>query len=83
MEIFLLEGHYCHFSYFVKFSGMTATRQPVASSVLALAPVADLADVSTTVLKNKFSDVARLASREPLAITRHNRREFVILTAEQ
>ena len=62
---------------------MTATRQPVASSVLALAPVADLADVSTTVLKNKFSDVARLASREPLAITRHNRREFVILTAEQ
>ncbi|WED67296.1 type II toxin-antitoxin system Phd/YefM family antitoxin [Synoicihabitans lomoniglobus] len=42
-----------------------------------------MADVSATVLKNKFSEVVRLASREPLAITRHNRREFVILTAER
>jgi antitoxin Phd len=45
--------------------------------------VADLPEVTASVLKNKFSEVARLASREPLAVSRHNRREFVILTAEQ
>lgn len=54
----------------------------VAPSVSALAPLAELPDISATVLKNKFSDVARLASREPLAITRHNRRDFVILKSE-
>ncbi len=42
----------------------------------------DLSEVTATVLKNKFSEVARLASRGPLAVSRHNRREFVILTAE-
>jgi len=46
-------------------------------------PIADLPDIPASVLKNKFSEVARLAAREPLAVTRHNRREFVILTAEQ
>jgi antitoxin Phd len=45
--------------------------------------VADLSEVTASVLKNKFSEVARLASREPLAVSRHNRREFVILAAEQ
>jgi antitoxin Phd len=47
------------------------------------ASVADLSEVTASVLKNKFSEVARLASRGPLAVSRHNRREFVILTAEQ
>ena len=46
------------------------------------ASVADLPEVTASILKNKFSEVVRLASREPLAITRHNRREFVIITAE-
>ncbi len=45
--------------------------------------VADLPDVTASVLKNKFSEVARLASSGPLAVSRHNRREFVILTARQ
>ena len=45
--------------------------------------IAALPDIPASVLKNKFSEVARLAAREPLAVTRHNRREFVILTAEQ
>ncbi len=45
--------------------------------------VADLSEVSASVLKNKFSEVARLASSGPLAVSRHNRREFVILTAGQ
>jgi prevent-host-death family protein len=43
----------------------------------------ELPEVTASVLKNKFSEVARRASREPLAVSRHNRREFVILTAEQ
>ncbi|MDF3059425.1 MAG: hypothetical protein K0R17_3640 [Rariglobus sp.] len=47
------------------------------------AAVADLSEISASVLKNKFSEVARLASGGPLAVSRHNRREFVILTAEQ
>jgi prevent-host-death family protein len=42
-----------------------------------------LPEVTASVLKNKFSEVVRMALREPLAITRHSRREFVILTAEQ
>lgn len=46
-------------------------------------PIAALPGIPASVLKNKFSEVARLASREPLAVTRHNRREFVILSAEQ
>ena len=46
-------------------------------------PIAAMPDISASVLKNKFSEVARRAAREPLAVTRHNRREFVILTAEQ
>ncbi len=47
------------------------------------ASVADLSEVTASVLKNKFSEVARLAARSPLAVSRHGRREFVILTAEQ
>lgn len=47
------------------------------------APVAALPDISASDLKNKFSEVVRRASREPVAITRHKRREFVILTAGQ
>ena len=54
-----------------------------ASRAFSFASVDSLPEVTASVLKNKFSDVARLASREPLAVTRHNRREFVILTAEQ
>lgn len=50
---------------------------------LGFAPVAALSDISASDLKNKFSEVVRLASRAPLAVTRHNRREFVILTTEQ
>ena len=53
------------------------------SRASSFASVDSLPEVTASVLKNKFSDVARLASREPLAVTRHNRREFVILTAEQ
>jgi antitoxin Phd len=48
-----------------------------------LASLEDMSEVSASVLKNKFSKVARLASTGPLAISRHSRREFVILTAEQ
>jgi prevent-host-death family protein len=47
------------------------------------ASVAALPEVTASVLKNKFSQVARRASHEPLAVSRHKRREFVILTAEQ
>jgi prevent-host-death family protein len=42
-----------------------------------------MSEVSASVLKNKFSEVVRLASNGPLAVSRHNRREFVILTAGQ
>ncbi len=45
--------------------------------------VAHLSEVTASVLKNKFSEAARLASCGPLAVSRHNRREFVILTAGQ
>lgn len=45
--------------------------------------VAEMPEVTASVLKNKFSEVARLAASGPLAVSRHNRREFVILTAGQ
>ena len=54
-----------------------------ASSGFGFAPISALPDISTSDLKNKFSEVARLAAREPVAVTRHNRREYVILTASQ
>jgi prevent-host-death family protein len=47
------------------------------------APVAALPGISASDLKNKFSEVVRRAAQEPLAVTRHARREFVILTAGQ
>lgn len=54
----------------------------VSSAPATTSAVEALPTVTATVLKNQFSEVARRASREPLAITRHNRREFVILTSE-
>ena len=54
-----------------------------APHAFGFASVADLSEVTASVLKNKFSEVARLASNGPLAVSRHNRREFVILTAGQ
>ena len=54
-----------------------------APHAFGFSSVADLAEVTSSVLKNKFSEVARLASSGPLAVSRHNRREFVILTAAQ
>lgn len=62
---------------------MPITRAPSTAQGFGFAPVAALADISASDLKNKFSEVARLAAREPLAVTRHNRREYVILTASQ
>jgi antitoxin Phd len=59
-----------------------STAQASASPGFGFAPVASLPDISASDLKNKFSEVVRRASREPLAVTRHNRRDFVILTAE-
>lgn len=55
----------------------------IASQGFGFGPIAALPDISASELKNKFSEVARRAAREPLAITRHKRRDFVILTAEQ
>ena len=54
-----------------------------APHAFGFSSVADLSEVTASVLKNKFSEVARLASSGPLAVSRHNRREFVILTAGQ
>ncbi|HTJ79725.1 MAG TPA: type II toxin-antitoxin system prevent-host-death family antitoxin [Rariglobus sp.] len=54
-----------------------------SSHAFGFSSVADLSEITASVLKNKFSEVARLASSGPLAVSRHNRREFVILTAEQ
>jgi antitoxin Phd len=54
-----------------------------ASHSFGFSSVAELSEVSASVLKNKFSEVARLASGGPLAVSRHNRREFVILTTAQ
>ncbi len=59
----------------------TASAAP-APHASGFASVAALPEITASILKNKFSEVARLASREPLAVTRHHRREFVILTAE-
>ena len=59
-----------------------ATTAPAPHS-LGFFSIADMSEVTASVLKNKFSEVARLASSGPLAISRHNRREFVILTAGQ
>ena len=53
------------------------------SSAFSFAPITALPDISASELKNKFSEVARLAAREPVAVTWHNRREYVILTASQ
>jgi prevent-host-death family protein len=54
-----------------------------ASQTFGFSSVAELSAVTASVLKNKFSEVARLASTGPLAVSRHNRREVVILTAGQ
>lgn len=54
-----------------------------SSSPLPFAALADLPEITASDLKNKFSEIARLTAREPVAVTRHNRREFVILTASQ
>lgn len=53
------------------------------SATTAFSPVAELPEVTASVLKNKFSEIARLAAREPVAVSRHKRREFVILTSAQ
>lgn len=45
--------------------------------------VADLPEVTASVLRNKLRETARLTSGGPLAVSRHNRREFVILSAGQ
>jgi prevent-host-death family protein len=62
---------------------MTSMSPASTSQGFGFAPIEALPDISASDLKNKFSEVVRLASREPLAITRHNRREFVIITAER
>lgn len=54
-----------------------------ASHAFGFSSVADLSEITASVLKNKFSEVARLTSSGPLAVSRHNRREFVILTSGQ
>lgn len=56
---------------------------PPAAPAAAFSPLADLSEVTASILKNKFGEVARLAAVAPLAVSRHNRREFVILTATQ
>lgn len=56
---------------------------PLSSNAPGTGALAELAEVSSSILKNKFSEVARRATKGPLAVTRHNRREFVILSAEQ
>jgi antitoxin Phd len=67
----------CHFGRNTYSHDMTNTAPH------SFASVADLAEVTASVLKNKFSEVARSAARGPLAVSRHHRREFVILTVEQ
>jgi prevent-host-death family protein len=62
---------------------MSTERVASVSTGFAFAPISALPDISASDLKNKFSEVARRAAREPLAVTRHNRREYVILTASQ
>jgi prevent-host-death family protein len=53
-----------------------------APPVRGFTPVAELPAVTASVLKNQFGEVARLAATAPLAVSRHNRREFVILASE-
>ena len=62
---------------------MSAIHDAPASAGSGFGSIADLPDISASDLKNKFSEVVRRAAREPVAITRHKRREFVILTAQQ
>jgi hypothetical protein len=62
--------------------GPRPSTAPVARAI-AFSRVADLSAVTASVLKNKFSEVARLAATAPLAVSRHKRREFVILTTAQ
>lgn len=47
------------------------------------AAIENLPEITASELKKQFGKVVRLAAREPVAISRHNRREFVILTTEQ
>ena len=42
-----------------------------------------MATVSAFELQRKFGQVQHEAQREPVEITRHGRREFVLLSAEQ
>lgn len=74
-------GQSCHFSQNSNFHVMSNTAP--ASHASGFASVADMSEVSASVLKNKFSEVARLATQGPLAVSRHKRREFVILSAGQ
>jgi prevent-host-death family protein len=77
------KDHSCHFGNNWEIGSMPTINATSTAQSFGFAPVADLPDISATDLKNKFSEVARLAAREPLAVTRHNRRDFVILTASQ
>lgn len=54
-----------------------------SASLAGFPAIADLPEITASELKNKFSEVARLTARAPLAVSRHNRREFVILTTAQ
>src|SRR3989442_15121191 len=76
-----IKGQSCHFSQSGKTCLMSTSSAASNSPGFGFGPIADLPDIPASVLKNKFSEVARLAAREPLAVTRHKRREFVILTA--
>lgn len=62
---------------------MSAAHVASTAQGFGFSPIAALPNISASDLKNKFSEVARLTAREPLAVTRHNRREYVILTASQ
>jgi len=62
---------------------MSTASATTASSGFGFAPLSVLPDVSASELKNKFSEVTRLVAREPVAVTRQNRRQYVILTASQ
>lgn len=55
----------------------------VSSFLAGPAALSELPEITASDLKNKFSEVARLTAREPVAVTRHKRREFVVLTAAQ
>ena len=55
----------------------------MTTAASGFAAIGDLPEITASDLKNKFSEIARLTAREPVAVSRHNRREFVILTAAQ